>query len=84
MGHKVFLSETPWPDYDPSLLVNESIIIGVQVNGKNRGQIELPKDCDQILAESLGLKLEGVIRAMAGKKVKKIVYVANRILNVVV
>ena len=61
-----------------------SIIIGVQVNGKNRGQIELPKDCDQILAESLGLKLEGVIRAMAGKKVKKIIYVANRILNVVI
>jgi leucyl-tRNA synthetase len=78
------LAETPWPKHDPSLLTKDNVIIGVQVNGKNRGQIELPKDCEQSLAESLALNLEGVIRAMANKKIKKIIYVTNRILNVVV
>ena len=84
LGYETFLAETPWPEHDPSLLTKDNVVIGVQVNGKNRGQIELPKDCDQSLAESLGLNLEGVIRAVANKKIKKIIYVTNRILNVVV
>jgi leucyl-tRNA synthetase len=84
LGNTIFLAETRWPDYDHSLLTTDNVIIGVQVNGKNRGQIELPKDCDQSIAESLGLNLEGVIRAVASKEIKKIIYVKNRILNVVV
>jgi leucyl-tRNA synthetase len=84
LGHKKLVIETPWPNYDEALLVEDSVTVGIQVNGKMRGTIELPKDCDQKTAEDIGLRLDTVVKAIDGKEVRKIIFVPNRILNIVV
>ncbi len=84
LGHKTLLTDTPWPDADKSLLVDETLTIGVQVNGKMRATLELPVDCDPDIAEQQALKLPNVLVAMAGKPPQKVIVVPNRIINIVI
>ncbi len=84
LGHDILLADTAWPEFDPSLLVDESVTIAVQVNGKLRGTVDLPKDCDQQMAESAALELDNVIASMGDKPARKVIVVPNRIINVVV
>jgi leucyl-tRNA synthetase len=84
LGHDMPLTETPWPRADESLLVEETVTVGVQVNGKLRGTIELPIDADKETVESLALELDGVKRVMEGKPPRKVIVVPNKIVNVVV
>jgi leucyl-tRNA synthetase len=66
LGHKTLLVETPWPKADPALLVQDSVTIGVQVNGKLRAQITLPSNADQKTAEQTALGEPGVQKALEG------------------
>ncbi len=84
LGHQELVVNSSWPEFDASLLQEDSVTMGVQVNGKMRGTVELPRDCDQAEAENSALELGTVITAMGGKPAKKIIYVPNRIINVVV
>jgi len=84
LGHETLLTETRWPEADPKLLVEETADVAVQVNGKLRGTVTLPKNCDQATAETTALSIEGVQSAIGGKEIRKLVYVPNRIVNVVV
>jgi len=84
LGHAEPVVATRWPAADPALLVEDSVTVAVQVNGKLRATIELPKDADPKLAEETALAQEGVIAAMSGKTPRKVVVVPNRIVNVVV
>ena len=84
LGHEALLVDTPWPLADESLLVEDTVTMGVQVNGKLRGAMELPVGADKETAESMALDLDGVKRAMDGKPPRKIIVVPNKIVNVVV
>jgi leucyl-tRNA synthetase len=84
LGGAEVLAATAWPDHDPTLLVEDTVTVAIQVNGKLRATIELPKDADPKLAEDTALAQPAVISAMSGKPVRKIVVVPNRIVNVVV
>jgi leucyl-tRNA synthetase len=84
LGHDTLLCLAPWPEADPMLLVEETVAVAVQVNGKLRGTVELPVDCDQDEAERTALALENVTRAISGRPVRKVIVVPNRIVNVVV
>ena len=84
LGHDTLLTDMPWPEAEASLLVEERITIAVQVNGKLRGTIDLPKDTGQKEAEAAALDLDNVTRAVAGKPVRKVIVVPNRVINVVV
>ena len=84
LGHAAPVVATRWPEADPALLVEDSVTVAVQVNGKLRATIELPKDADPKLAEETALAQDGVIAAMSGKTPRKVVVVPNRIVNVVV
>ncbi len=83
-GHTTLLADTPWPEADRALLVDDTVTVGVQVNGKLRGTLDLPRDADRTDVEVQALELEGVRRAMAGKPPRKVVVVPNKIVNVVV
>jgi len=83
LGYKSLVTNAAWPDYDKSMLVEHTVTVGVQVNGKIRGKVDLPTGCDQATAEEIGLKLGPVIKAIGTRKVRKIIFVPNRILNVV-
>ncbi len=84
LGHTALLADTPWPQADQSLLADDTLTIGVQVNGKLRGTIDLPVDCDRDIAEQQALELPNVISAMDGKPPRKVIVVPNRIVNVVI
>ncbi|MCA1907015.1 MAG: class I tRNA ligase family protein, partial [Magnetospirillum sp.] len=84
LGHATPVVDTPWPVAETALLVEDSVTVAVQVNGKLRATIELPKDCDTKLAEETALAQDNVIAAMSGKPPRKVVVVPNRIVNVVV
>ncbi len=84
LGHHSLIADEPWPQADPSLLIDDTVTVAVQVNGKMRGTIELPKDCDQSQAEAEALALDTAVAAIAGKTPRKIIVVPNRIVNVVV
>ena len=83
LGHETLLAETSWPEADPALLVADTVTVAVQVKGKTRGTIELPQDAPQEDAEAAALALPTVAAAIDGRPIRKIVFVPNRIINVV-
>ena len=83
LGHDQMIAEMAWPEADPKWLIEETISIGVQVNGKLRGTIDIAPDCDKSVAEELALALPGVQKILDGQAPKKVIVVPNRIVNVV-
>ena len=84
LGHPAMLVDTRWPAADPSLLVDSTIVIPVQVNGKRRAEITVAKDAPNDVVEREALSQDAVARTLEGKPPKKVVIVPNRIVNVVV
>ena len=84
LGHEEMLVDQPWPEADPNLTIEDLVTLAVQVNGKKRGTIALPRDAAEDSAERAALAEPGVQRAMAGKPARKVIVVKNRIVNVVV
>ena len=84
LGHTTMLTETPWPEAEADKLVEQSVSIAVQVNGKLRGTINVAVDCDKKIVEEVALAHENVQSAIAGKPVRKLIVVPNRIVNVVI
>jgi leucyl-tRNA synthetase len=83
LGHETLLVDSPWPQADSTMLIEESVTIGVQVNGKLRGTVDLPKDCDEQTAKEAALALENVQTAIGAGAIRKVIVVPNRIINVV-
>ena len=83
LGHKEILVGMPWPKADPALAVDNTVTIAVQVNGKLRATITLPRDMQSKEVEAAALADEGVRRALDNKAPKKVIVVPNRIVNVV-
>jgi leucyl-tRNA synthetase len=84
LGHSTMLCHESWPKADPALLVDESVTLAVQVNGKLRGTITIARDAAEQAAKDAALAVANVQTAMAGKQARKIVVVPNKIVNIVV
>ncbi|MCR5309672.1 MAG: leucine--tRNA ligase [Bacilli bacterium] len=84
LGHDKTLAFESWPTYDPAKIVLNTVKMGVSVNGKVRGTLEIEKDADDEIVKEKALALEGVVRNIEGKKIIKIIVVKNRIVNIVV
>jgi len=78
------LIDQPWPSVDPAALVQDSIQLVVQVNGKLRGHLEVPANASREQIEAAALRHEAVVKFAAGQKAKKVVVVPGRLVNVVV
>ena len=83
LGHKESLAYEPWPTYDETKLVANTIKMAVSVNGKPRATIEVPLDLDDEELKKIALSQEGVSRNIEGKEIKKIIIVKNKIVNIV-
>ncbi len=83
LGAKSLLAQEPWPKADPALLLDDTITIAVQVNGKRRDELTIARDAAKEDIEAAALKLDNVVRAIGGRKIKKVVVVPQRIVNVV-
>ncbi len=77
-------AQAPWPKADPAMLVDDTVTLPIQINGKRRAEISVPKDMPAAQVEKLALQNEDVIRFLAGQPVKKLIVVPGRIINVVV
>jgi leucyl-tRNA synthetase len=84
LGHPTLLADERWPQADPALVIEDTVTVAVQVNGKLRATLELPRDAGQGEAEAAALAHPQVQRALEGKRPRKIIVVPNRIVNVVV
>ena len=84
LGYDPLLVDTPWPEADAALLIDDMVTLAVQVNGKLRGTLDMPRDTERSVVEKAALGLSAVTRAAEGKPPRKVVVVPNRIVNVVV
>ncbi len=84
LGHETLLADTPWPEADPALVADDTVTIAVQVNGKLRHKLELPRDADKETVERAALDCDAVRRAIGEKPLRRVIVVPNRIVNLVV
>ncbi len=84
LGHEILVADTDWPVADPSLLVEHSVTIAVQVNGKRRDEISVPVDADKKSIEELALAQEKIQKAIEDAQVRKVIVVPGKIVNIVV
>jgi leucyl-tRNA synthetase len=84
LGRDGYACRQPWPVADAALTAEERLIVPVQVNGKKRATLELVPDADPAAVEAEALAQPKVAAAIAGKAVRKVIVVPNRIVNVVV
>ncbi len=84
LGYADLLVTLPWPEADPALVIDESVTVAVQVNGKLRATIDLPRDTEEAAARERALADPAVQRLVEGKALRKVIVVKNRIVNVVV
>ncbi|MEW5300771.1 MAG: hypothetical protein WDW36_003677 [Sanguina aurantia] len=84
LGHGGSLTYAPWPEVDESLLVLQTFSLPVQVNGKTRGTVDVAIDISQADAVELALASANVSKHVDGKAVTKVIFVAGKILNLIV
>ncbi len=83
LGRGGLIADAAWPAVDPAMLVDAEATIAVQVNGKLRDTIVLPKGAAKDVAEAAALASEKIIRALEGKAPRKIIVVPDRLVNIV-
>ena len=84
LGGKGSICQIPWPMFDPAKLIDATLELPVQVNGKLRGKISVPNDADEATILAAALANEDVQKFLAGKEPKKKIYVKGRMVNLVV
>ena len=83
LGRETLLADAAWPAAEDSLLVDDTVTVAVQLNGKLRGTVQLAKDAPKDTAENAALALPEIVRGLSGKTPKRVIVVPNRIVNVV-
>jgi leucyl-tRNA synthetase len=84
LGHKTFVATEAWPQVEPDLLVESTVTLPVQINGKKRADVTVTRDAGKADIEAAVLALDAVKRALEGKSPKKVIVIPQRIVNVVV
>ncbi|PTF18100.1 leucine--tRNA ligase [Staphylococcus devriesei] len=83
LGNNDTITYQPWPTYDESLLVDSEVEIVVQVNGKVRAKLQIPKDLSKEEMQDLALEDENVKLSIEGKEIKKVIAVPQKLVNIV-
>ena len=83
LGQSGLVSEADWPKIERDLLVEDTVTLVVQVNGKKRGDVTVPRGAENPEIEAAVLALDAVRQALGGKAVRKVIIVPMRIVNVV-
>jgi leucyl-tRNA synthetase len=83
LGREGLIADAAWPDADPAMLVEDEVTIAVQVNGKLRDTLTIPKGLEREQVEELVLASEKVVRSLDGKAPRKVIVVPDRLVNLV-
>jgi leucyl-tRNA synthetase len=84
LGHSVTVHRDSWPKFDEKYLIRETITLAVQINGKVRAEIIVPADIDEQSAIEAAKSNEKIAGYIAGKQIKKAIYVTGRLVSLVV
>jgi leucyl-tRNA synthetase len=84
LGHATSVFDASWPPYDPAYLVDDAIEIPVQVNGKTRSKVSVPPDSAESAVVEAARQDETTRRFIGDKAIRKVIYVPNRLVNLVV
>ena len=84
LGHEPTVARAGWPAVDPALLVEESVVAVVQIQGKVRARLDVAPDISDADLEQLAMAHADVVRAIDGREVRKVVVRAPKLVNVVV
>ena len=83
IGHEKLLIDQPWPAHDPAALVTDEVEIVVQVCGKLRGKVSVPRDASKEDLERAALADANVVKHIEGKTIRKVIVVPGKLVNVV-
>jgi leucyl-tRNA synthetase len=83
LGHSTLVAQAPWPQVERDLLIEDTLTLPVQINGKKRADVTVARDAQKAEIESAVLALDAVKKALDGKPPKKVIIVPQRIVNVV-
>ncbi len=84
IGHTNSIFQTQWPKFDPDFIQEEKVQMVLQINGKVRSRIEVEADLDQEKAKEIALQDPRIQKYTQGKKIRKIIVVKNKLVNIVV
>ena len=84
LGGAGLIATTTWPVADQAMLVEDTITMPIQINGKRRAEIQVPADASKDAVEKIALALDVVQNALAGNAPKKLIVVPGRIVNIVI
>jgi len=83
LGNDSFIHSQKWPEFDKNLVVDESVKIGVQVDGRVRGVIEISKNASEAEVKKMALELPKVREYIDGREIAKFIYVPGRVVSIV-
>jgi leucyl-tRNA synthetase len=84
LGHDSSVFDARWPEWDETLVVEDQVEVVIQVSGKTRSRVSVPRDAEQGAVVAAAQEDAAVRRFTEGREVRKVVYVPNRLLNLVV
>ena len=84
LGYKTLIAETLWPTFDPELAKEERVTIVVQINGKLRDKFEVERDEDEGKLKEIALGLDKILHLLGDKKVRQVILIKNKLINIVV
>ena len=84
LGHQESIFTAKWPDYDKKLIIDEEVTVVVQINGKVRAEIKAARGASQKEIEKLINDLTNVKSHLQGKEIKKVIYLQDKLINLVV
>jgi leucyl-tRNA synthetase len=84
LGGEGLIAAADWPVADESMLIDDTVVLPIQINGKRRAEISVPREIDKAELEKIVLAHDAVVKALEGAAPKKLVIVPGRIVNVVI
>jgi leucyl-tRNA synthetase len=84
LGERGFLVQAAWPTFDPALTVDAVVTLGIQINGKMRGSVDVARDAAEDTVKQQAMAVPNVAKHLEGKTVRKVIVVPGRIVNIVV
>jgi len=84
LGGQTSIVDAGWPDFDPKEMIEETVMLGILINGKPRSEVQVTRDASQNDVLELTKQDEKIIPLLEGKSIRKVIYVPARIINLVV
>ena len=83
LGQTDMVVDAPWPEFNPALAAEDSLVLPVQINGRRRAEVRAAAGTDEALVEEIALADAAVQRHLEGLSVRKVIVVKDRIINIV-